>query len=103
MLPKYDTENKLQLCCIESTPFCSEKTWVLKCLDSKTGVPGVNKTFEHPVIPVSTFLSQQNITAFNKETEQCVSLSTSFKLFQIVWSITVCRLMPSAELNLGLR
>jgi hypothetical protein len=33
----------------------------------KNGVGGVNKTFEHPVIPISTFFSPHNITPFNKE------------------------------------
>jgi hypothetical protein len=48
---------------------------------------------------VSSCRSQQNIVAFNKQREQCTSLSplVNFFFFQIFRSITVGRLMTSVE------
>ena len=74
---------------------------ILKWLDKETG----NIDREHPVVPVPSCCSQQNVMAFNKQTEQCSSLSliVNFFLFFADCSITTSRLMTSVDLHLWWR
>jgi len=53
---------------------------------------------------MSSFCSQRNIVAFNKQREQCTSLSPIVNFFPLIFrSITVGRLMTSVELRFRIR
>jgi hypothetical protein len=63
MLPKYDKGKQTSALLHSLRHFVRGR--VFEYLDLKTGVPGGNTTSEHPVMPISTLFSQQNIAAFN--------------------------------------